>query len=148
MYKRKQFGLLFVIVMLLTAALFCVVTIYLPMELEPDRKKLLLLPAGIVLLVTLLFKDLTVTVDELSFTVSFGVGLIKKKIPLADIVSCKKVRNKWYWGYGIRYGRGFILYNISGLDAVELEVKGKKRKVRIGTDEPDELCTAITSRIS
>jgi hypothetical protein len=148
MYTRKQFGLVFVIFMLAFAALFSVIAIYLPMEIEPGQKKLLLLPAGVMLMITLLFKDLTVTVDEKEVTASFGVKLFKKKIPLNEIVSCKKVRNRWYYGYGIRYGRGFVLYNISGLDAVELEIKGKKRKVRIGTDEPDELCAAITSRLS
>ena len=43
---------------------------------------------------------------------------------------------------GIRLTRHGWMWNISGLDAVELEYKDGK-KFRIGTNQPQKLCQAI-----
>jgi hypothetical protein len=45
------------------------------------------------------------------------------------------VRNHWWNGFGIRVAAGFRLYNVSGLDAVELRLKSGEVR-RIGTDDP------------
>ena len=52
------------------------------------------------------------------------------------------MRNLWYYGWGIRYTPHGWLFNVSGLDAVELELKNG-RTWRVGTDEPVELLAAI-----
>jgi hypothetical protein len=136
-----------VVSLLAVTAVNCAFALLVPLEIDPQQKKLFLIPAVITLLLILLFKDLTVTVNDQEVDVRYGVGLIKKTIPLDQVESCRKVRNHWIQGWGIRYGRGYVMYTISGLDAVELVLKGKARKVRIGTDEPDELCEAINSRL-
>ena len=96
---------------------------------------------GVLLLV--LFSTLTVTVDKELVRVSFGVGLITIKIALLDIVSCKPMKNKWWWGWGIHGypGKSWLL-NVSGLDSVEL-IMDSGMKYFIGTDEPDRLCEAV-----
>ena len=49
---------------------------------------------------------------------------------------------RWWWGWGVRYyGQGW-LYNVSGLDAVEIRLKSGKH-IRIGTDEPEALVAEI-----
>jgi hypothetical protein len=48
------------------------------------------------------------------------------------------VRNHWWNGFGIRMRPGFRLYNVSGLDAVELRLKSGGVR-RIGTNDPDGL---------
>ncbi|HEU4752170.1 MAG TPA: hypothetical protein VFU47_03600, partial [Armatimonadota bacterium] len=51
------------------------------------------------------------------------------------------------WGIRLAWDHGPIsVYNVSGLEAVELRMKGGGR-FRIGTDEPRELCAAIHDRI-
>jgi hypothetical protein len=101
----------------------------------------LLLWAGcflVTVVLALLFGALTVEVDDEELRVWFGTGLIRKQIPLADVASCRQVKNEWWYGWGIRYfGRGW-LYNVSGLDAVELNMRDGS-VLRIGTDEPEEL---------
>jgi hypothetical protein len=52
------------------------------------------------------------------------------------------VRNPWYVGWGIRMGPSGVVWNVSGLDAVELALSEKR--FRIGTDEPEALVEAIT----
>jgi hypothetical protein len=52
------------------------------------------------------------------------------------------VRNRWWYGFGIRLIPHGSLWIVWGLDAVELNlVTGKV--LRIGTDEPGALLAAI-----
>lgn len=101
---------------------------------------------GIFLLTAVMFHSLTIEVGPNTLSLWFGPGFPRKTISLSDIQECRMVRNPWYYGWGIhRTPRGW-LYNISGFDAVELDLKTGKR-IRIGTDEPDALCSAIRTAI-
>jgi hypothetical protein len=88
------------------------------------------------------FGTLTVEVSEGAIRLWFGIGLIRKRIPLREVRSWREFRNPWYTGWGIRIGPGGVVWNVSGFDAVQLELDGKR--FRIGTDEPAELVAAIT----
>ena len=103
--------------------------------------------AGSLVLVLLLFGSLTVEVAGGHLRIRFGVGLIRKRWPLDGIESCRPVRNSWIHGWGIRRIPGAWLYNVSGLDAVELKLKSGKR-VRIGTDEPQALCAVLEKELA
>ena len=96
--------------------------------------------AGVALL---LFGTLTVEIADRQLRVWFGLGLIRKRIPLASVASFKPVRNPWYSGWGIRLGPWGVLWNVSGFDAVELALVSGER-FRIGTDEPEALVGALT----
>ncbi len=104
-------------------------------------------PVMVIILIILgLFSKMIVIIDEEYLRVRFSYGVIRAKFRLADIVSCKPVRNPWYYGFGIHYlGNGWI-YNVSGLDAVEITMKNNKVH-RIGTDEPEILTKAISEAI-
>jgi hypothetical protein len=96
----------------------------------------------------LLFGTLTVEVDQDAVRLHYGVGLIRKTIPLLDVQACREVRNPWYTGWGIRLAPSGVIWNVSGFDAVELDFPFG-RSFRIGTDEPAALATAIaTTRAS
>jgi hypothetical protein len=92
----------------------------------------------VALTVVILMGTLTVEVDDAQVRLRFGVGMVRKHFRLDEIASCRPVRNKWWWGWGIRLIPGGWLYNVSGLDAVELVLKNGK-VFRIGTDEPQVL---------
>jgi hypothetical protein len=89
-----------------------------------------------------LFSTLTVEVDSEAIRLRFGVGLIRKRVALEQVRGWQAVRNPWYRGWGIRLGRRDVLWNVSGLDAVEL-ILADGRRFRVGTDEPDALRDAI-----
>lgn len=93
-------------------------------------------------LVTILFSTLTVEIDDQELRFYFGPGFWRKRIPLRDIKHVEVVRNTVYYGWGIRYTFDGWLYNVSGLDAVELYAEGMGT-LRIGTDEPHELKRAL-----
>jgi hypothetical protein len=72
--------------------------------------------------------------------------MIRRTIALADIQSVRTVRNPWYYGWGLRLIPGGWMWNVSGLDAVELKLRSGKL-FRIGTDEPELLRSAILSAL-
>jgi len=89
-----------------------------------------------------LFYGLTTEISDGMLTCKFGPGLIRRSFALETIEHARPVRNKWYYGWGIRYTPHGWLFNVSGLDAVELELKGGGT-FRIGTDRPEELVAVI-----
>ena len=96
------------------------------------------------LILAWLFSSLTVIVNDSEVRWYFGPGAWSYRTALTDIVSARPVRNSWVNGFGIRMGSGFRLYNVSGLDAVELKLKDGNIR-RIGTDDPAGLAAALRS---
>jgi hypothetical protein len=97
---------------------------------------------GILLVIGYLYGSLTVAVDSERLRFHFGPGLIRKSFQLAEIASCRVVRNKWYYGGGIHMTPNGTIYNVAGRDGIELLLVSG-RKTRIGTDEPQKLCDAV-----
>ena len=102
--------------------------------------------AWIVILIGLvgaaLFWGLTVEVNKDVVRLYFGFGIIHRSILREHIAMVTQVRNRWWWGFGIRWTPHGWMWNISGLDAVELTYHNGK-KFRIGTDEPEALLEAL-----
>jgi hypothetical protein len=90
----------------------------------------------------LLFATLTVTVTDQAVLASFGIGLIRKRVPLIDVISFMRVRNSWTNGWGIHGYPGGMLYNASGLSGVEFKLTDG-RYVCIGTGDPDAFVAAL-----
>ena len=100
--------------------------------------------AGAFVIVLVLFGSLTVEVDHEAVTLRFGPGPVRRRFPLTEVTGVRVVRNRWWYGWGIHSVGGGWLYNVSGLEAVELR-HSDGRADRIGTDEPEVLCRAIQS---
>ena len=89
-----------------------------------------------------LFATLTVRVDTQMLRIRFGLGVIRQNFLLEDIETVCAIKNPWYYGWGIRYTPRGWLYSVSGLSAIELQMKNG-RKYRIGTDDPMGLTRAL-----
>jgi len=74
--------------------------------------------------------------------VFFGPGLIRRRIPLRRIREVRVVRTPWYYGWGIRLTPTGWLWNVSGLDGVEVQFDDGHR-FRVGSDEPNRLSEAL-----
>ena len=94
----------------------------------------------LILFILASFWSLQVIIDEKYLRIKFGYGIYHKKFSLHDIISAKTAKNHWYYGWGIRrwLWPKMWIYNVSGFDAVEIQLKNGKR-YRIGTDEPKKL---------
>lgn len=135
-YRHTQFGAVVVAVLLLLAGAAAVA------EALTGPSALELVGPALVAVFLLLFYALTVEIDEQYLSFHFGIGLIRKRIPLARIVEAQPVRNAWIDGWGIhRTPRGWS-YNVSGWEAVEITLVSGHR-LRLGTDEPQRLTQAI-----
>jgi hypothetical protein len=89
-----------------------------------------------------LFSSLTVIVSDDELRWYFGPGAWTYRLALGDIEAAHVVHNSWLSGFGIRMRPGFRLYNVSGLDAVELKLKSGEIR-RIGTDDAPGLAAAL-----
>lgn len=140
MYKHTQVGW-YIILLVLPV---CIGLAFLGMT---DMAAAAIAIAALLLVVVGIFGFLTVTADEKSVGFHFGPGIISKRYTYDQIESVVQVRNSWIFGWGIRwYGPGW-LYNVSGLDAIELKLKSGK-KLRIGTDEPERLMSFIRMKMA
>ena len=96
----------------------------------------------ILLIVAALFWGLTVEVNKDVVRLYYGFGIIHRSIPRERIATVTQVRNRWWYSLGIRLTPHGWMWNISGLDAVEL-IYHNGKKFRIGTDEPEVLLEAL-----
>ncbi len=97
----------------------------------------------VVCLITAIFSSMIITINKQEIKWHFGPGIWHKTINLADIENLQKVRNKWWYGWGIRRYKSGWLYNVSGLNAIEITLKSGKQ-FRLGTDEPEKLYKSIS----
>jgi len=96
-----------------------------------------------ILAIVLLFSRLEVTVDGGLVVAAFGFGWPHKVVELEGVTAVRRVRNTWMQGWGIRSIRNGWMYNVWGLDAVELELTSGK-VFRIGTNDAENLHAAIS----
>ena len=104
--------------------------------------KMKLVGGAIVAALMSTFRSLTVSIDNQEIVLRFGEWFEPKRIALASVKSCQLARMSPLNGWGIHFVGNGWLYNVYGLDAVEIEhLDGTK--TFIGTDEPRVLCEAI-----
>jgi len=149
-YKHTQIASLIIYIMVSVILVQLLVIAILSMTLDVEPSWILPVIGGWIMVslgvCLLLFYKLTVEIKDGVLRFWFGPGLIHKKISLEDIVSCRPVKNKLWHGWGIHFYGGGVLYNVSGFDAVEIELTTGK-KLRLGTDEPEKLTGAINNII-
>jgi hypothetical protein len=142
-YKRRQYGSLTIGSILIIVAILAGVSL---LDEEPGGNSFLTILVVAFTLMGLLFMSLTVRVEAAYVRLSFGVGLVRRKIPMERIESVNPVRNSWWYGLGIRLTPHGWMWNIQGLDAVELTYVDGGR-FRIGTADPEGLSAAINDML-
>jgi transcriptional regulator with XRE-family HTH domain len=98
--------------------------------------------AIVFVVLAVLFFSLSIKVNKQEISWYFGPKFWRRSVKLSEVKECYVVRNSVLNGFGIRaLGEGW-LYNVSGLLAVEVRLKGGS-VVRLGSDEPNYLKQAI-----
>lgn len=146
-YKHTQIGYLMLVIMLAVLVFFTWLQITARAELpSADSGTNFAITAimALILLIIASFGSLTVCIDEQSVAIKFGYGIFRKKFSMSEIASVARVKNHWYYGWGIRlwFWPKMWIFNVSGFDAVEIRMENGKI-YRIGTDEPEKLEAAI-----
>lgn len=140
-YEHTQPGTLMIVISVV-AAVVCAAFAY--SDTSVSRWIAGAIALGMIIL-AFLFSSLTVIVNDQDVRWYFGPGAWSYSTARSDIESAQAVRNSWTNGWGIRVGSGFRLYNVSGLNAVELKLKSGEIR-RIGTDDPTRLAAALQER--
>jgi hypothetical protein len=106
--------------------------------------------AALLLALATAMSELRTVVTAEHVRASFRFGWPSKTIPVAAIVSHRPIRNGWWWGFGIRWVPGGWMFNVWGLDAVEIRCTGRwyPKSFRIGTDDPEGLDAAIAAAVA
>lgn len=138
-YRHTQVGRVPVLIVGTLLVAFVAATVSLPAR--GPRIFLAFFSVGLVL-IGLFFTSLTTIVTDRELIHHHGLGFWRKRTPIENIASAAVVRNRWWYGFGIRYTPHGWLYNVWGLDAVEIRLQSG-RTFRVGTDEPRELLAAI-----
>lgn len=138
-YRHTQVSVVTRMILGVTSLVFVVAFVLLSRRVDA----LFLLPfIGIQVLLLVVFTSITTVVTTDAFSHHFGLGFWRKRVPLERIASVEAVRNRWWYGFGIRLTFHGWLYNVWGLDAVEVRLVDG-RTFRVGTDEPAALAEAI-----
>lgn len=139
------------LLLLIVAAYFIVVYAF-----DPAMTIPIILLFGI----PLVFGRLIIEIDSGSLLIKYGyVGLVKRRIPLKEIVDAESVTYRPlrdFGGWGIRSGkfRGARAgcYNLKGSKGVLLTLSrdmrvclGRTKRVIVGSQRPDELVEAINT---
>ncbi len=139
-YQHTQRGTLIPAVTLGIAALF----IGLAVTIAPIQSIWLTVP--ILGVCAWLFSSLTIEITNRELRWRFGPGMIRKRVPLAEITAAERVKINFLEGWGIHWTRYGWLYNVSGFDAVAITLCSGKR-FALGTDEPHALVARLTEVI-
>lgn len=113
---------------------------------SPAHREPPLIVSFILLVCLVLFYRLRITIEGEALCASFGPGIIRKRVRLAEIVGCEPTRIRCWYGGGIHLTPYGWLYNVSGFDAVAITLRDG-RKFAFGTDDPHGLTTGIRDAI-
>ncbi len=94
------------------------------------------------MLIAIVFGTLTGEISGDKIYCWFGPGLIRQEFALEDVIAVETIRYPWYYGWGIRLTPRGWMFNVSGVDAVEISLRSGKHFL-IGTDQPNKLASAI-----
>lgn len=140
-YKQDQYGTLLNIILLISIIQLIFVSIV-----ASNTSKSVIFEATIVLLLTvwLFFYKLTIIIDDKTIYAIFGIGLLKKKIPLSqiDLSTLEIVKPSLLTGIGIRYTKKGWLWNVKFGKAIYFKTKNGKTFF-VGTDDADKIKTLL-----
>jgi hypothetical protein len=145
-YKEFQFGWVTFII-LIPIQIFVAYLYFNELGDRPLDKNTFLFVNGTFFLVYCLFYGMTIKVDTEKIDISFGPGVIRKRISVGKIKNIDTIKNPWYYGWGIRLIPNGWLYNVSGSDGIELRFNDNKRVIRIGTKDSTKLKDEIIKRL-
>jgi hypothetical protein len=139
-YKHTQIGY-FLIIVLGIAILFVG-----SLAIRTNFNSAAVLPLMVMVLCLGTFATLTVEVDDQAIRLRFGIGMLRKRFLLNDVQAYQAVQNPLYYAWGIHAIPDGWIFNVSGLQAMELQMKNG-RKYRIGTDDVQGLVNAVKTHL-
>lgn len=94
---------------------------------------------------SLLFYRLDTTVTYRKIELRYGIGLLRIRPKIDELIAVDTDRAKWWYGLGIRITPRGMMYSIHGLKVVRLTYrKGKTTNtIMIGSAHPEQLLSSL-----
>ena len=141
-YEHTQRGTVLLVTFLVAVLLLLALD-----RLVPAARGILLTVIGILGMCGFLFSSLTIQITDRVLRWQFGLGFIRKEVPLAVIERAEIAETTFLQGWGIHPTSRGWLYNVSGFQAVVVGLKSGKTFL-LGTDEPERLRAALRRALS
>jgi hypothetical protein len=142
-YRHTQYGVLNLIILFLVAILIVVVAVAI---IAQGRLAAAVIMIAVYLLGAAMFYNSTIEVSAELVRFWFGIGLVRKTIPLSQVLSAETVVDPWYYVWGIKSIPGGWLYAIAPGPMVEIKLKDGKI-IHLGSDQAEKLKEAIDAVI-
>jgi hypothetical protein len=89
-----------------------------------------------------IFATMTTDVTDSEFIVAFGLGVMRRRVTLADIVRAEPTTTPWWYGIGININPTYVTYTIASGPAVAITLR-KGMALRITTNDAAGLLAAL-----
>ena len=145
--KFTQFGTFSVVI--LSVVLIIFVLMAFTIGLTDTMSTIIFSIIALILFISLLFfYKIDIEIDRVHITFNMGIGIVGKSYNISEIESCKPVKNSFLYGWGIHKIPNGWLYNVSGMNSIELTFKNTDKIVRIGTNKSEEITEMLTKLIN
>lgn len=147
MYRHTQRSPALLVLPLFAAAVPLAILVFGPVASAPAGMKIVLVVTALVLVATsAAFSSLTIAVADGRLSWHFGPGVVRKSVPVAEVVAAERTRTRLWEGWGIHFTTRGWLYNVAGRDAVLITRRDGSRFM-LGSDEPEALVQAIRGAV-
>ena len=119
-YKTSQIGWLYLAIML-PGTLFLIPLYVFQWGNNPLPFAAFLMLFLFLGLATALFCKMTLIVKASQVQIIYGIGLVRFKLQIDQLLRTEEIKTPWYWGVGIRYTPKGKLYSIHGTKALRIE---------------------------
>ncbi len=135
-YKNTQYGLLMNLILILSTLLMIILYKF-QLGSNPIPLVGLIIVLSLLILTLLFFYKLTIIIDKTNIIASFGIGIIKRSMPINDIdfATLEKVKPSIITGIGIRLTAKGWLWNVKFGNAIYFKNKNKTKTFFVGTED-------------
>lgn len=145
-FKEKQ---IFYISLIPALIIIGVLSIFYFFEIGNEDKKITLIPylfgVSIFIFIILSSYNLKVLINNNYIYLSFGIGIIKKKISVKsiDINKIEVINIPWYYGIGMRFSNIGIIFNTKQGKGIRLKMESNEKSFIIVSKKIEEIKEAI-----
>lgn len=143
-YEETQYGT-YVNLVIILLLVFILLSYVFKWGNNPLPQTIFFFMEGLFVFIYSMFYKMTTVIENREIKIAYGIGMIRIRIRPEKIINVEKFKVPWYWGMGIRITPKGLLYSINGFQTVIIKyiIKGKERTTLIGTQDPDDLKSAI-----
>lgn len=145
LYKETQYFRTLILILLLVVVILAATNVYLSNAETAASPAIYVTTTLLFTGIIVLFYKLDIIITEDEAILSFGIGLVKRKIATnrLDLASTKILKTTLLWGIGYRFTPHGTLFNTRLGKAIHIKTKNKNSEFFVVTDNMEAIKTAI-----